>query len=187
MSITFRVTTDEKSPVPAAQISVRQLVAFRNFARSAAIIDDDLPADEDVTRDFTFEASICPFPLAVLAKIFDFAEPAIAVIDEAQFRQRHVRFYKSDATGELMMALADTIDGTSDLDLANANAFAVLEALGLDPESCGAMPIAKLRTLLDDPSVRGRFLGDSADRYLARLDRFAAVAVHDSEPQLVWA
>ena len=188
MSITFRVTSDDDfTNIPPAQISIRQLALFRNFARDHRIPADDFLDDDDLSASLSFEASICGFALAVLARIFDMAEPAIAVIDEAQFRQRQIRLYKSDATGELMMALSDTIDGSIDLDLANANAFAVLEALDLVADDTGTVTLAVLRVRLADTNVRRRFSARHIDHYLARLDRLAGIVAHVQEPRLVWA
>ena len=125
MSITFRVTSDDDTAtVPAAQITIRQLARFRNFARDNQVLADHLECDHDAGSMMTSEFSICGFALAVLAKIFNMAEPVIAVIDEAQYHQRQIRFYKCDSTGEIMMALSGTIDGSNDLDPGNANAFA---------------------------------------------------------------
>ena len=188
MSITFRVTSDDHSAtVPAAQITIRQLVAFRNFARDNQVLPDGLGCDHDAGSMMTFEASICGFALAALAKIFDMNDAVIAVVDEAQYRQRQIRFHKSDATGEIMMALSGTIDGSIDLDLANANAFEVLEALDLEADTTGTVTLAVLRARLCDPAIRRRFTASRIDHYLARLDRLAGIAAHEQEPQLVWA
>jgi hypothetical protein len=188
MSITFRVTSDEEAnSVSPAQISVRQLVAFRHFARDHHILVDDLPDGEDITRTFTFEARICGFALAVMARLFDFAGPAIAVLDEAQFRQRQVRFFKDRATGELMLALSSTMAGSIDLDLAIGNAYAVMKALDLKPQSIGDLPLAVLRDRLAEPRVRARFLAHRVDHCLPRFDHLAAIVAHEQEPRLVWA
>ena len=188
MSITFRVTTDDDTTaVPPTQITIRQLVAFRSFAREHRMLVDDLDRDDDMADMPSFEVSICGFALAVLAKIFDMSEAVIAVIDEAQFRQRQIRFYKSEATGEIMVALSGTIDGSIDLDLANANAFEVLEALDLEAETTGTVTLAVFRARLGDPVVRRRFTVRRIDHYLARLDRLAGIAAHEQEPQLAWA
>ncbi|MBA3895834.1 MAG: hypothetical protein H0X36_01565 [Sphingomonadaceae bacterium] len=188
MSITFRVTSDDdRTTIDPTPITIRQLVAFRIFARANNILIDDVPENDHITRTLSFEASICGFALAVLSRIFEFAEAMIAVIDEAQFRQRQLRFYKDDRTGELMLALSDTIDGSVDLDLANGNACAVLEALDTKPNSTGIMPIADFRERLADPRVRARFEAAEIGHYLPRLDRLAAIAAYEQEPRLVWA
>jgi hypothetical protein len=132
MTITFRVESDDDRPtVPAARITICQLAAFRNFAREHQLLGDE-ESEGDRGSSMTFEVSICGFALAVLAKIFNMDEAVIAVLDEAQFRQRQIRCFKNDATGEIMMALSGTINGSIELDLANASAFAVLEALDLE-------------------------------------------------------
>ena len=192
MSVTFRVTSeDETSSVAPAPISVRQLVAFRNFARAQAILVDDLPEGEDITRSFSFDANICSFALAVLSPLFGNEPGTIAVLDEAQFTQRQVRLFKSDATGELMHGISNTMDGSIDLDLdldlAIGNAIAVLSALDLDLANTGDLPLAVLRDRLADPRVRERFVNHRVEHYLPRLDRLAAIAAHEQEPRLVWA
>ena len=93
MSITFRVTSDDDRAIDPSPVTVRQLVAFCNFACEQAIISDADADDDDITARFAFEASICAFPLSVIAKIFDLAIRTIGVIDEAQFRQCKVRFF----------------------------------------------------------------------------------------------
>ena len=188
MSITFRVSSeDETSTVAPAPISVRQLASFRNFARAHAILIDDLLEDEDITRSFSFNASICSFALAVLAPLFGSEPGAIAVLDEAQFTQRQVRLFKSDATGELMLGISNTVDGSVDLDLAIGNAYAVMKALELGAQSTGNLPLAVLRDRLADPRIRARFTAHRAGHYLPRLDRLAAIVAHEQEPRLVWA
>ena len=187
MTITFRVKSDDDTPsVPAARITIRQLAAFRNFAREHQLLGNE-ESKGDCGFSMAFEVSICGFALAVLAKIFDMDEAVIAVIDEAQFRQRQIRVFKSDETGEIMMALSDTIDGSIDLDLADANAFAVLDALDLEADHCGTVTLTVLRDRLGDTAVRRRFTDRRIDHYLARLDRLAGIAAYEQEPQLVWA
>ena len=102
-------------------------------------------------------------------------------------KMRQVRFFKNDATGEIMMALSGTIDGSVDLDIANANAFAILEALDFEADNTGTVTLDLLRARLGDPVVRRRFTVRRIDHYLARLDRLAGIAAHEQEPQLVWA
>ena len=188
MSITFRVTSqDGKSAVPPAIISIRQLVAFRHFARENGVLVDDLADGDDITRSFSFDASICSFPLAVLAPLFGNQVEAIAVIDEAQFTQRQLRLYKASATGELMLSVSPTMNGSIDLDLAIGNAFAVMRALDLRPNNIGDLPVAMLRDKLADPRIRARFMAHRVDHYLPRLDRLSAIVGHEQEPRLVWA
>lgn len=188
MSITFRVTSDDsKSVVPPAIISIRQLVAFRHFARENRVLVDDLADGENITRTFNFQVSICRFPLAILAPLFGNETMAIAVLDEAQFTQREVRLWKAEATGELMLSVSATMDGSIDLNLAIGNAFAVMRALNLRPNNIGDLPVAVLRDRLADPRIRARFMANRVDHYLPRLDRLADIAGHEQEPRLVWA
>ena len=187
MTITFRVKTDDDTPsVPAARITICQLAAFRNFAREHQLLGDE-DSEGDCGSSMAFEVSICGFALAVLAKIFDMDEAVVAVLDETHVRQRQIRFFKSEATGEVMMALSGTIDGSIDLDLADANAFAVLKALDLEADHTGTVRLAVLRARLGDTAVRRRFTERRIDHYLARLERLAGIAAYEQKPQLVWA
>ena len=188
MSITFRVTSEDgKSAVLPAIISIRQLVAFRHFARENGVMIDDLEDGEDITRSFSFDASICSFPLAVLAPLFGNHADAIAVIDEAQFTRRQLRFYKNPATGELMLSVSPTMNGSIDIDLAIGNAFAVMRALDLKPNNTGDLPVAVLQDKLANPRIRARFMDHRVDHYLIRLDRLGAIVGQEQEPRLVWA
>ena len=88
MSITFRVTSDAQHPaIQPALVSVRHLVAFRSFARNNAILIADLADDDDITRSFSFEVSVCRFPLAKLAPIFAYDLDVIAVLDGARLER----------------------------------------------------------------------------------------------------
>ena len=188
MSITFRVTSEDgKSAVAPAIISIRQLVAFRHFARENGLLIDELAEGDDITRSFSLDASICRFPLAVLASLFGNQPEVIAVIDEAQFTQRQLRLYKSFETGELMLSVSPTMNRSIDIDLAIGNAFAVMRALDLKPNNIGDLPVAVLRDKLADPRIRARFMAHRVDHYLPRLDRLAAIVGHEQEPRLVWA
>ena len=187
MSITFRVTSDTPhAPIAPAQVSVRQLVTFRNFARDHAILIDDLADDDDITRSFSFELSVCRFALAQLAPLFAYDLAVIAVIDEAQFCQRQVRFFKDDASGELMMKVSPTMEGSINLDLAMGSAYVVLEALDLPTNNQGTLPIAQLRERLSEPDIRARLHSRNVRQYLPKLDRLAAIVAHEQDPHLVW-
>ena len=143
--------------------------------------------DDDITRSFSFEVSVCRFALAQLAPIFAYDLGAIAVLDEAQFCQRRVRFSKADETGEIMLDVSSTIDGSIDLDLAIGSAIAVLKALDLDLESTGDVPLAVLRKRLADDAVRSNFVAQRVEQYLTRLDRLAAIEAQEQDSRLVWA
>ena len=189
MSINFRVTSDEPhAAIAPAPVSVRHMVAFRHFARDHGILIDDLADDDAINRSFSFEVSVCRFALAKLAPIFAYDLGAIAVLDEAQFSQRRVRFYKADETGEIMLAVSSAIDGSVDLDLdlAIGNAIAVLKALDLDLDSTGDLPLTVLRERLADATIRTNFVAQRVEHYLPRLDRLAALTAHEQDPHLVW-
>lgn len=172
MSITFRVTSDTPHPaIQPAQVSIRHMDAFRSFARDNALLVDDLADDDDITRSFSFEVSLCRFALAELAPIFAYDLGAIAVLDEAQFSQHRLRFYKAEETGEIMLALSSAIDGSVDLNL----------------DSTGDLPLTVLRDRLAYTAIRTKFVAQRIVHYLPRLDRIAAINAQEQDPRLVWA
>jgi hypothetical protein len=109
----------------------------------------------------------------------------IAVVEEAQFRGLNVRFWHDDATRTITMRVASTPDGAAEINLANGNAFHVLDALRLSDDNCGSMPIGQLRETLGRPYVR-RDLGRLDGRYLERFDSLAAQADTSDGIRMVW-
>ncbi len=159
MSITFFLSVDRKADAAPAVITARQLAASRAFARERGQLLED--EDDDPLVSCSFEARVCPWSLASICAIFDHDVGVIAVVEEAQFRGLNVRFWHDDATRTITMRVASTPDGAAEINLANGNAFHVLDALRLSDDNCGSMPIGQLRETLGQPYVR---------RDLGRLD-----------------
>lgn len=192
MSIVFRIATaaDDRDG-PTATINARQLAAFRFLLRSEgsrlglALIDPD--DDEERPLAYSFEARVCPLALASMARVFDFATDVIAVLDEAQFRNRRVSFYRSQPDGPVAMRPSITSDLGVEMDLATGNAYALLESLGLRPDSVGELPIDELRRRLENPAVRRRMREQNVDHYTDRLARLVATAETDNSSRFEWA
>ena len=192
MSITFRITTAaDDRPGPRAVINARQLAAFRTFLREegarirTVLLDPD--AAEDAYLSYHFEARVCPLALAAIARVFDFNTDVISVIEEAQFRCRRVSVWRDEASGTIAMRVALTSDQGLELDLASANAEALLESLGLTPDSIGEIPIDTVRARLASPAVRRRAAAEGITPYLDRLDRLIGLADADDSSRLEWA
>lgn len=192
MSITFRIATAADDQLrPVATINARQLAAFRAFLREesertdTALLDPD--AAEDEFLSYHFEARVCPLALAAVTRVFDFQTDVISVVEEAQFRCRRVSVYRIEETGTINMRVALTSDLGVELDLATANAYALLEGLGLRPDSVGEIPIDTMRARLANPAVRRRAQEHGVTDYLARLDQLLATADADDTSRLEWA
>lgn len=192
MSITFRIATaadDQDGPI--AVINARQLAAFRTFLRDEGARIDVVLLDPDAAEDaylsYHFEARVCPGALAAVARVFDFQIDAIAVLEEAQFRARRVSVYRAEATGTIGMRVALTSDVGAELDLASANAYALLEGLGLAPDSVGEVPVDTIRSRLANQAVRRRAAEHGVAHYLDRLDALLATAETDDSSRLEWA
>ena len=192
MSITFRIATAADDQLrPVATINARQLAVFRAFLREESertgtvLLDPD--AAEDEFLSYHFEARVCPLALAAVSRVFDFQTDVISVIEEAQFRCRRVSVYRIEQTGMIHMRVALTSDLGVELDLASANAFALLEGLGLRPDSVGEIPIDTVRARLANPAVRRRAAEHGVTAYLDQLDQLLATADADDTSRLEWA
>ena len=172
MSITFRIATAaDDQPRPKAIINARQLAAFRTLLREEGERTGTVFLDPDDFLSYRFEARVCPLALATLARVFDFETDAITVLEEAQFRSRRISIYRGDEPGSIAMAVALTSDLGLELNLANGNAYALLEGLGLRPDSVGELPIETVRARLTNPAVRRHAAEHGVSHYLDRLDR----------------
>lgn len=192
MSIVFRITTSaDHQERQTAIINARQLAAFREFLRregerlDMTLLDPDFPEDDYLS--YRFEARVCPLALASIARIFDYQTDVITVLDEAQFRGRRVSVYREDDTGPITLSVGLTSDLGLELDLAYQNAFALLEGLGLRPDSVGEIPVDNVRARLADPAIRRSVEAQGAARYLSRLDRLIATGNLDDSSRLEWA
>ena len=174
-----------------AVINARQLAAFREFLRvqgerlDMTLLDPDFAEDDYLS--YRFEARVCPLALASIARIFDYQTDVITVLDEAQFRGRRVSVYREGDTGPITLSVGLTSDPGLELDLAYQNAFALLEGLGLRPESVGEIPVDNVRARLADPSSRRSVEAQGAAADLSRLDRLSATGDLDDSSRLEWA
>jgi hypothetical protein len=192
MSITFRIATAaDDQPGPAATINARQLAAFRAYLREQgerlgiALLDPD--NDEERVLALNFEARICPLAIAATARVFDYDQAVIAVLDEAQFRGRRVIVWWYELDRAIRMRVSSTSDAGLELDLATDSAHALLESLALRPDSVGEIPIDTIRERLANPAVRRRADAEGTARYLEQLDRLLGTADMDGATRLEWA
>ena len=189
MSVTFRIATaaDDRDG-PTAAMTACQLAAFRALLREqgerCGIVLADPDPEESGFPSNHLEARVCPVALATIARLFDYDEAVITVVEEAQFRRRRVSVYPVDQAGTLAMGIALTSDLGHELDLASSNAFALLESLGLRPDSVGEIPVDALRARLAHPAVRRRAMAEGTSAYLDRLDRLLTTADPDDAPRL---
>jgi len=183
MSISFIASVSASALAPAVAVNVRHLAAFRAFARERGECFGD---EWDALLAYDFEARVCPWSLATIAALFDLDIGVIAVVEEAQFRGLNVRFWRDDALGEVMMAVATSLDGSAAIDLSNDNAYAVLAALGIDRDTRGRIAASDLRSIVGDPVVRTRLHRDGLGRYADQLERLATVERSEDEVHVVW-
>lgn len=192
MSITFRIATaSDDQPGPVATINARQLAAFRAYLREEgerlglALLDPD--SDEERVLALNFEARICPLALASVARVFDHDPAVIAVLDEAQFRGRRITIWWYETDRAIRMRLSVTSDHGGELDLAESDAHALLEGLGLNPDLVGEIPIDTIRDRLANPAIRRRAEADGTTPMLERLERLLSTAYADDSSRLEWA
>lgn len=193
MTITFRIDDglDTMLPTPAVittdQLgSLRDLLAEQGERLGFCLL---FPEHGEVSEpDFAFEARVCPLALAMVSRCFDHDPSVIAVLDEAQFIGRRVRVWRMGWAGDIRIGLAIGLDNVPELEVANGNAYALLETLGVDPESVGELPVAELRQRLSDPRIRRRLDDDAQlSRYVPTLLAMVAAKPTTSELSLAWA
>lgn len=192
MPITFRIATAaDDQPGPVATINARQLAAFRAYLREQGerlgigLLDTD--SDQERVLALNFEARICPLAIAANARIFDYDEAVIAVLDEAQFRCRRVTVWWYEIDRAIRMRVSPTSDAGLELDLATDSALALLESLALRPDNVGEIPVDAIRERLANPAIRRRADAEGTTRYLEQLDRLLGLADIDSATRLEWA
>ena len=143
MSILFRITEPADDALsPSAIITARKLAALRRFLRSEGDRIGLALLEPDEYLGDSFEARVCPLALAAITSIFDHDAAVIAVIEEAQFRGRRIAIHHCAASAEITLRVALTSDQGVELDLAYGNAYALLEALAIEAESVGDIPVA---------------------------------------------
>lgn len=193
MTITFRVE-DGHDPIhiPNTIINADQLGALRDrLAEDGAKLGLQLIVLEygvAFKGGFGFEARICPVALAAIASCFDHDPAVVAILDEAQFRGRRIRIWQLAGDLDIWLGLASSPDSAPELEVTNSNAYALLELLGLVPDSFGEIPMAELRRRLTDPRVpRQLDVEPGLARYLPTLAQMAAVKAIDGDLKMAWA
>jgi len=188
MSITFRIATAaDDQPRQTAAINARQLAAFRALLRDHGERSGTVLLDPDDFLSYSFEARVCPLALATLARVFAYQTDVITVLEEAQFRSRRVSIYRREGAGPITMSVALTSDLALELNLAVGNAYALLEGLGLRPDSVGELSIETARARLANPAVQREASNRGVSQYLDRLDRLLATADAEETSRLEWA
>ncbi|MGF7152088.1 hypothetical protein FHS96_005757 [Sphingomonas zeicaulis] len=197
MSVTFRITTAaDYRESPTALISEESLAAFRAHmhareARSGVkLIDPDMDDGNigDGERPSHYlQARVCPLAVASIAAIFDFDPAVIAVVDEAQFRQRRISINRSCETGIITMRVSIESDPGYEMNLASGNALALVEALGGEPETVGEFAIADIRARLASPAVKRRCERHQVTQYLPRIQQLLTLAEGDDSAVFEWA
>ncbi len=138
---------------------------------------------------FAFSARVCPLSLASVSACFDHYPAVITVLEEAQFRGRRIRVWRSDAGRDIWLGLSSDTDTAPALEVSSQSGIAILEMLGLDgSETIGAIPLDELRRRLSDPSIYRRISHEpDLERYLPHLTEMARVKALEGAPHLAWA
>jgi len=188
MSILFRIAVPaDESDTPAAIITARQLAALRRYLRAEGERIGRALIEPDEIIGTSFEARVCPLGLATITGLFDHDPAVISVVEEAQFRGRRIAIHHSRTAAEITMRVALTSDCGLELDLAYGNAYALLEALGMDADSVGEIPLERLRDRLADPATSVRAVERGVAHYLPRIERLLASVAGVDEARLAWA
>lgn len=192
MSITFRIATAaDDTPGPVAIINARQLATFRSYLREEgarvglALLDPD--AETERLLALNFEARICPLAVAAIARVFDYDEAVIAVLDEAQFRRRRIIVWWYETDCSIRMRPSLTSDSGTEMHLAHGAAHALLEGLGLRPDDVGEIPVDTLRQHLANPAVRRRAEEQGLTYDVQRLENLVATAGLEDAARIEWA
>lgn len=185
MTVTFQLRGKTTPTVKPAVVTIQQLATFRTFARAHGFIVGIFDDEDFRYLDSGFEARVCPWSWATLAKIFGEQETAIAVIEEAQFLALKVRFWRDHESEHIMMAVSSTPDGAWPMDLSNSNAHDLLDALGKDCEPFGHIELDELHAIIADQPTRRHLAHSGLESYVEQLDQMIRTGSHDSQ-HLAW-
>jgi hypothetical protein len=192
MTITFRVKEETRTPVAPQFITHLRAVALcRLLTEKALRLGEDMVYPIHGSLDsasYAFEARVCPVALAQLSRIFYDWPPAIALLDEAQFRRRRLRITRASAHGRVIMEISTSHDFAPEVTMPNAGAYALLRTLGLSPDSYGAISLTDMRRRLTDPVIRGRLEGDpkGLGRYVHDLERMVETDTVSGQLSMAW-
>ena len=193
MTITFRIDDGHANVAVLPTIitsgqmgTLRELLTAEGARRALDLL---LPEYGEVSDpSFSFDARICPLALASVAKCFDYFPDVITVLDEAQFRGRRIRIWKTETSADIWLTLSSAPDAAPELNVSDINAYAILDLLGLDRDRVGLIPLSELRSRLSDPVVHRRLNAEpELDRYLPALNQMARLKPIDGELHLAWA
>ncbi|MBU0556455.1 MAG: hypothetical protein KKF13_10830, partial [Alphaproteobacteria bacterium] len=102
------------------------------------------------------------------------------------FEGLNVRFWKDERSASIMMGVSATPDGTTEMQLSNANAYALLAAIGAERDATGEIKLADLTSAITDPATRRYLEREGMDTYLGQLDAMASQRSQNGK-RLVWA
>ncbi|MDO7836890.1 hypothetical protein Q4610_17730 [Sphingobium sp. HBC34] len=192
MSIVFRIATaaDDRDG-PTATINARQLAAFRSLLRSEVGRDGRSHRDRTI-RPAAVEGDA---PVSELRLVEDGDHIRREVEDARHAGESQRADAGLEAVGERPLLVIVGIDQREaepaslgvEMDLATGNAYALLESLGLRPDSVGEMPVDELRKRFENPAVRRRMREQNVDHYADRLARLIATADTDDSSRFEWA
>ena len=185
MTVTFQLKTKTTAVSKPAAVTLHQLCAFRSFAQTSGHLVGVFNDPDFTYLDEGFDARVCPWSWASLARIFGNQEEIISVIEEAQFLGLNVRFWRTEHTTSIMMGVSSTPDGSFPLDLTDHNAKMLLDAIGVECETSGAIDINDLADVINDPPTRRHLSWSGLEPYIEQLDRMARACL-SPESQLVW-
>jgi hypothetical protein len=165
MTITFRIEDGRSILLPSPAIVMPdQLASLRNLLaeQSLRLGFTMLLSVNGVAGDpwFEFEARVCHLSLAVVSKCFDHDPSVIAILDEAQFLGRRVRVTQTERASDITRRLSLNPNAASEIALANAQALALLDGLGIDRRVTGMVTMTELRQRLTTPRIRRRLDAD---------------------------
>lgn len=185
MTVTFQLRSKAAPSAKAAVVTIDQLAAFRAFAKPygqlVGVFDDETFA----YLEHGFEARVCPWSWATLARLFGDEEAAISVIEEAQFLGLAVRFWRHHDSDDIMMAVSSTPYGAWPMDLSNSNAHHLLYALGKNREPFGQIELGELNTIIAHQPTRRHLAHAGLASYVEQLDQMIRTGLQDSQ-HLVW-
>lgn len=192
MSIRFRIAThNDDGAFRHATISARQLAAFRQLLREQGDRLGTILLDPENGQhnflSYQFNAHICPIALATICTLFDHDPDVVAVMEEAQYRQRRVTIYPGLYSRDIRVRVSMTSDAGLELELAEADAHALLASLGLSPDDVGEIGIESIRERLARPAVRRRCLETGVAGIAERLIHLLILADMDKTARLEWA
>lgn len=185
MTIIFQLQSKATPVSKPACVTLDQLRAFRTFAKSHGHLVGIFDDPDFAYLDQIFEARICPWSWATLARIFGDQESVICVIEEAQFLGLNVRFWREPDTADIMVGVSSTPDGSFPMNLSDTNARLLLDAIGMGNAATGSIDADDLSQAINDPPTRRHLAWGGMETCLEQLDRMLRTCSQTNQ-QLVW-